>query len=504
MRFCKSVLCLVLIICMLNFFPNVLAVVAESERLSLTVQQGDVNGDGKILTEDARLALAYAVGVGRLSLLEIGRADMDSNGIIDTGDVVDILRKCADLSVESFPAISHITPYSKHSSSTKIQYCEAVVDYTETFATNVSGDRSSPLYSSLPKGTFDKVTKVDNDFVYLASGRKTYKEEVKVFSGYQMPDSKVIHKEIVDYKDNSTDIYFALDWKVPFNVTVGPQSYETGYSGREFNLVNDKFTATYIDIKFYNISSTDGLEHTYPQSDIIKNSKWTFDSSKKTATLRIYLNETGKFYGYKAYYSEKNYLVISVKEMPQTLKGMVIELDPGHGGEDPGAVKGGYKECSVAYDIAQELEKLLKAQGATVIYSYDENVEPVPEIVERRLTAMELNPDMYISIHLNSIDSSSVKGCSVYYYKNYSAELSGCISKAMPGAVKSGAGYSLENDGSHFYPFRVARIENCPAVLIECGYISNTAERNMMTSSAGKKALAQGIYNGILNYINAQ
>lgn len=504
MRLCKTALCFLLVICMLNFFPNVLAVASRSESLSLTAEQGDVNGDGKILTEDARLALAYAVGVGRLSLSEIGRADMDSDGIIDTGDVVEILGKCADLSVNSFPEISHITPYSKHSSSTKVQYCEAVTDYTETFAANVSGDRSNPLYSSLPKGTFDKVTKVDDDFVYLASGRKSYKEEVKVFSGYQMPDTKVIHKDIVDYKDNSTDLYFALDWKVPFNVTVGPQSYETGYSGREFNLVNDDFTATYMDIKFYNISSTDGLEHTYAQSDIIKSSKWTYSSSDKTATLRVCLNETGGFYGYKAYYNEKNYLVISVKEMPQSLKGMVIELDPGHGGDDPGAVKGGYKECIVAYDIAQELEKLLKAQGATVIYSYDEKVEPVPEIVDRRLTAMELNPDMYISIHLNSIDSSSVKGSSVYYYKNYSSDLSGYISKALPGAVKSGAGYSLENDGSHFYPFRVTRIENCPAVLIECGYISNTSERNMMTSSAGKKALAQGIYNGIVNYVNAQ
>lgn len=501
MRFFKTIICLALILGTLNFIPHTMAATSLD---TLVVWKGDVNGDGEILTDDARLALSYVTGVIELSILEINRADMNSDGIVDTSDVIVILRACADLSVDSFPALTHKTPYTKQNSSTKVQYCEAIADYTETFATNVAGDRSNPLYSALPKGTFDKVTKVDDEYVYLASGRKTYKDEVKVFSGYEMPDSRAFRMDIVDYKEDSTDLYFQLDWKVPFNVTVGPQSYENGYDGREFNLVNDTFTATYVDIKFYNISLVDGMEHTYPQSDVIKNSKWTYDSTNKTATFRIYLNETGKFYGYKAYYDERNYLVISIKEKPQMLQGMVIELDPGHGGEDPGAMSGSLKECDIAYGIAQELEKLLEAQGATVIYSYDKNIKPVPDIFERRLAAMELNPDMYIAIHLNSSTSGSAKGSSVYYYKNYSSELSWCISRALAGAVKSGASYTLENDGSHFYPFRVVRIENCPSVLIECGYISNTAEKNMMTSSSGKKALAQGIYNGIVNYINAQ
>lgn len=500
----KALLCLVLVICTLNFAPNMIVYALDITESRLLAQMGDVNGDGEILTEDARIALSYSIGIIELSTLEVGRADMNYDGIIDTSDVINILRNCADLTVDSFEPLTHKTPYTKHSSSQKVQYCETVVDYAETFATGVSGDRSNPLYTPLMKGTYDKVTKVDDEFVYLASGRKTYKDAVKVFSGYQMPYSTVTHKDIVDYKDDSTDLYFALDWKVPFNVTVGPQNYETGYNSREFNLVNDTFTATYVDIKFYNISSADGLEHIYSQSDVIKSSKWTLDSTNKTATLRIYLRETGSFYGYKAYYDEKNYLVISIKEMPSSLKGMVIELDPGHGGEDPGAVSGSIWECNVAYDIARQLEALLEAQGATVIYSYNKNVTPVPEIVDRRLTAYEQNPDMYISIHLNSSTSSSVKGSSVYYYKNYSGELSKCISVALAGAVKSGAGYTLENDGSHFYPFHVTRIENCPSVLVECGYISNSSERSMMTSASGKKAIAQGIYNGIINYINAQ
>lgn len=507
MKTVKRLLSIVLCVCLLNVFPNLLSVTVNgaNEAYLLSSEMGDVNGDGEILTEDALLALRYAVGLIDLTYLQTTRADMNSDGTVDTGDVINILKLCADLSVDFLPALTQKTPYTKHNSSTKVQYCEAVTDYTETFATNVSGDRSNPLYTSLPKGTFDMVTKTDDEFVYLASGRKTYKEEVKVFTGYQMPDNRVVHQDLIDYTDNTTDLYFALDWRVPFNVTIAPQSYETGYSGREFNLVNDSFTGTYIDIKFFNTTATDGVNRTYPESDVIERSEWIVNASSKTATLRIYLKEKGSFYGYQAYYNEKNYLVISVKEKPQSLRGMVIELDPGHGGDDPGACSGGLRECDIAYDIAQELEKLLEAQGATVVYSYDEKITPVPEIVDRRLSAMvDINPDMYIAIHLNSSTSSGATGSSVYYYKNYSSELSKCISVALPQAVKSGAGYSLSNDGSHFYPFRVIRIENCPSVLVECGYISNSSERNMMNSSSGKKSIAKGIYNGVVNYINAQ
>ena len=101
MRFLKTILSLVLVFCMLNFLPNVIATAYDEQR-ALIAEKGDVNGDGEILTDDARLALSYAIGVGSLDLFEISRADMDSNGVVDTSDVISILRLCADLSVGVF------------------------------------------------------------------------------------------------------------------------------------------------------------------------------------------------------------------------------------------------------------------------------------------------------------------------------------------------------------------------------------------------------------------
>jgi N-acetylmuramoyl-L-alanine amidase len=109
---------------------------------------------------------------------------------------------------------------------------------------------------------------------------------------------------------------------------------------------------------------------------------------------------------------------------------------------------------------------------------------------------------MFIAIHLNSTTSTSVKGSSVYYYKNYSGPFAKCISTSLPNAVRNGVGYGLENDGCHFYPFRVTRIETCPSVLVEVGYISNASERAMMNTANGQKYIAKGIYDGIVNYAN--
>ncbi len=464
---------------------------------------GDVNGDGKILTNDALIALKGATSSGKLSVMEKYRADMDGDGSISTKDVVRILEQCADIDPEkNLPKITHITPYSKHSSSQKVNFCEITTPYSESTPQSASGDYSNPLYTPLVKGTFDYVTKTSGSYVYLNSGGKVAKSDCKVFSGYTMPANAITLHNSAKYNENSTSLFFAMKWKVPFTVTLTPQSYVSGYDSRPYNNADDKFTAEFMDIKFYNTTSVDENVQYYPESVVIKGSRWFVDSTNKTATLRIYLKNKGVFFGYKVYYNANNYLVFDIKEDFSSLKGKVIELDPGHGGDDPGACAGGLRECDIAYKIALQLKSKLEGAGAKVVFTYDKNVNPVPNIKERRIWAEENAPDMYIAIHLNSSTSTGAKGSSVYYYKNYSGPLAKCISVQLPSTVRNNLNYGLENDGCHFYPFRVTRIETCPSVLVEVGFISNSSERAMMNTSNGQKYIAQGIYNGIVSYAN--
>jgi N-acetylmuramoyl-L-alanine amidase len=156
-------------------------------------------------------------------------------------------------------------------------------------------------------------------------------------------------------------------------------------------------------------------------------------------------------------------------------------------------------ERDVTYKISQELARLLQQNGATVLFSRNDAAS-VPEIEERRLNAYELKPDMFVSIHCDSSSSASSNGSSAYYYKNYSGPLAFAIAENLPLSVKSATGYNMKNGGAHYYPFLVTRIENCPAVLVECGFISNKADFNIINTDKGRKAIAQGIYNGIIEY----
>lgn len=485
--------------------------------------KGDMDSDGVIKLSDVRRILRIASSMEIVSDGVYSNADMNSDGTVDLSDVKAALGKAVDLDPKwTLNKITQITPEKKHSSSNTMKFCKVTSYCAETLHESPVNDTSNPLYSTLPKGTYDYVksgpltdSESGNKYYVLESGRRVYAEDVKVFTGYQMPYNKAQLRDPVTYGEDSTKLYIALDWRVPFNVTIKPQEYESGYGGRAFNVKDGNFTGKYMDITFYHTKSAEG-SLTFPDSDTIKSCKWIVNGEKKTATLRIYFRGEGDFYGYSAAYNKNNLLVISVKEPTKTLKGRTVEIDPGHGGDQPGAGSGtGVYEKDITYKIATQLKTYLENAGATVILSRD-NSDTAPEIEERRINALKNDADLFVSIHLDSSASKSVHGSSVYYYKNYSAPLADAISKNLPKTVKADAGYKLTDRGFHFYPFMVTRIENCPAVLVECGFISNTnaiytppsdakskanCDFKFLNSSLGQKTVAKGIYKGILEYL---
>lgn len=510
-----------------EFLKRIIAVVLLFTLVSSAFQvqaavKGDMNGDGKIKTNDARKIMRIASGIEKADSATLKKADVNNDGKVTLDDVRQVLCLASDLETkDSLAKITQLSPKDKHGNSTKYTFCQVTEYCAETFPSSPVNDRSNPNYSSLPKGTFDYVTSgpvsADGKSYYiLKSGRRVYKDEVKVFTGYKMPNAKAELKNPNYTTKSSTSFYIGLDWRVPFNVTVKPQEYETGYDGRSHNIANGEFTASYMDFTFSYIKSADGALN-FPESRTIKSCRWIVNSEKKTATLRVYFRNAGEFYGYTAYYNSDNLLVISIKEPVTTLKGRTIEIDPGHGGNQPGAGSGtGVYEKDITYKIALQLKSYLENAGAKVIFSRD-NSSSVPEIEERRITAIKKNPDLFVSIHLDSSTAKSAHGSSVYYYKNYSGPLAYSIAKNLSATDKKEAGYNMKNRGAHFYPFMVTRIENCPSVLIECGFISNTTaittpskdaksqancDFKYLNSSVGQKYTAKGIYNGIVDYFN--
>ncbi len=197
----------------------------------------------------------------------------------------------------------------------------------------------------------------------------------------------------------------------------------------------------------------------------------------------------------------------SVYNTSPGLKGKRIAIDPGHGGNDSGAV--GYMkamEKDTTLHIGLKLKKLLENAGATVIMTRttdtsvaSPNASDVDELQARCDVANKANADIFISIHNDSYTDSSADGTSTYYYEKdngTSARLANCLRHGIIAAVNT------TDRGTKSCNFYVVKHTNMPASLAELAFISNPADEQLLTSDSGTDKFAQGLYNGINNFFS--
>ena len=190
------------------------------------------------------------------------------------------------------------------------------------------------------------------------------------------------------------------------------------------------------------------------------------------------------------------------------LGGRVIVIDPGHGGNDAGAIgPTGVMEKSVTLKVALELRKLLEAEGATVIMTRETDTtvsykgakaSDIEELGARCEVANRAGADIFISIHADSFTRPEARGTTGYYYSGSTTgrgqRLADCIRRNLVEQL------GTPSRGTQPCNFYVVRHTDMPATLIELGFISNKDEEKLLDSKEGVQKAAQGILDGIEDY----
>ncbi|CUH96143.1 hypothetical protein P22_2231 [Propionispora sp. 2/2-37] len=187
------------------------------------------------------------------------------------------------------------------------------------------------------------------------------------------------------------------------------------------------------------------------------------------------------------------------------LQGKVIVIDPGHGGSNPGAVANNIRETDNNLAVGLKLRDRLKRAGAKVIMTRDtdrnvaaEGSSLGSELQARVDIAEENQADIFVSIHSNSNPNTNIAGAMTFYHSAKTPALAKAVQRELikkTGAVDKGVAPET---------FYVLRNTSMPGILVEMGFVTNKQEAAQLKSNAYRERVAEGIYNGVVNYFNSR
>ncbi len=279
----------------------------------------------------------------------------------------------------------------------------------------------------------------------------------------------------------------------------------------------------YLDLR--DVASSLGMRFAFTQKGGMLyggDRKVEFTYKKKVGSIdgvEVYFCYPMLIQGGLAYLSELDFQMmiepIFAKKAQLRRRHKFIMIDPGHGGSDPGAGSALGHEKLFNLQIARKLKRSLLHAGYSVAMTRDGDT--FPTLAQRAALCAKVKPDLYISIHCNSSASKSTHGIETYVMTP-SGAASTADSKPKYSAQKGNAyddlsarlGYEIqkalikttgaEDRGLRHARFYVIANATCPAVLIECGYLSNAAELKKLANADYQERIVLGILSGLYRY----
>ncbi len=389
-------------------------------------------------------------------------------------------------------------------------------EYAETFLGTTTDDYSRSYNSQLPKGTTDCYVKTVYDtgntgysYYLFASGRRVYQKDAQLFAAEDF-HANALGTPSVSIGKSHTMLTVSPQWRIPYNIKLSPQQYrnDSTTSQPNYSVNSTGLTAEYVDITFYYVSSVDEAPD-FSDSPLIRSAEW-IQEGDTAWTLRMYLRNKGAFYGFSEVWDNEGNLHLSFlnpadiasNSSAKPLEGVYILLDPGHGGpwEKPA-------EAKLNLNYANTLRNKLQALGATVDMTRTEDV--ILELTDRPTLAHNRGYHLLISIHMDAASNSKATGASVHYYSEYGYEAGQKLydrihaAETQYGVGTTAAGTPRAEPVRWGTLYITRMIHDMPAVLIECGFQTNTTDMECLILPEYQDKLMQAVTDGVIDYFNS-
>lgn len=190
--------------------------------------------------------------------------------------------------------------------------------------------------------------------------------------------------------------------------------------------------------------------------------------------------------------------------------GLVVVIDAGHGGSDGGVkgVKSGISEAELNLKVSYTLKSMFEERGAKVVLTRTDNVifpdgkgSKKEDFNNRKELILNTKPDIVISIHQNKFPDKSRRGAQVFFNNNDAKGIA--LARAVQdklnkiNEVEVGRKFSaLKGD------YYILNCSNYPSCIVECGFLSNPLDDELLNSEEYQKRLAEAILEGAYSYFS--
>lgn len=201
------------------------------------------------------------------------------------------------------------------------------------------------------------------------------------------------------------------------------------------------------------------------------------------------------------------YLLVDMFSFEKTtLIDFTVVIDAGHGGIDGGVVGvDGVKESTLNLAYAKQLGDIFERGGFNVVYTrktegglygLPTNGFKLRDMKKRKEIIDQARPNLLISVHMNKFSQSTRSGPQVFYQSGKQDGLA--LAESLQRVFNDFTGNSHEAIAGDFY---VCRETNCPAVIVECGFLSNSDECAKLQTDVYRETICNYIFNGVMLYL---